>query len=388
MLDLQLSHLDSDTLSVLRASNEADSTLLITGCTGTGKSHLAHVLHKASAKRCAGRWAKVNLATLSENLIESELFGHEKGAFTGADFRRVGRLEACDGGTVFLDEIGELTPRLQTKLLDFIQYKKVTPVGSNREVDIDVRIIVATNKDLEACVKAGEFRADLYHRLNVFHVRLPDLGGNARAIQRFAKKFFEERKKALGKNILGFSPEVERAFCSYMWPGNIRELENAIEYGVAVEKTNVLQAASLPKYLSAGAKAAEGAETKRGTLAGRRAGQAMMTAAEGGFEPRPGVIRVAEALEPRAVSFVEFPLTMDYHECKDVFEKTYLEQALRICRGQINLTSRSIGLNKVSLTEKIKKFGIDWKKIREECFGPGLRPSRGEGETADGARVV
>lgn len=381
MLDLQLSHLDSDTLSVLRASNEADSTLLITGCTGTGKSHLANVLHKASAKRCAGRWAKVNLATLSESLIESELFGHEKGAFTGADFRRVGRLESCDGGTVFLDEIGELTPRLQSKLLDFIQYKKVTPVGSNREVEIDVRIIAATNKDLEACVKAGEFRADLYHRLNVFHVRLPDLGGNARAIQRFAKRFFEERKRVLGKNILGFSPEVERALCAYAWPGNIRELENAIEYGVALEKTNVLQAASLPKYLSQGVTLNSEAGSRCGTLVRQHAGTAM-TAAEGGFEPRPGVIRAAESLDPRAVSFVEFPLTMDYHECKDAFEKTYLEQALRICRGQINLTSRSIGLNKVSLTEKIKKFGIDWKKIREECFGPGLRPARGGHETA------
>ena len=156
--------------TILLASNAVDATLLITGPTGTGKSHLALRMHETSPMRRLGRFHKINLATLSEGLLESELFGHEKGSFTGADSRRVGRIEACAGGTLFLDEVGELPLRLQAKLLDFIQYKRIVPIGANREIVVDVRIIAATNRDLAKAATRGEFREDLYHRLKVFHI--------------------------------------------------------------------------------------------------------------------------------------------------------------------------------------------------------------------------
>lgn len=343
MLDTQYFHLGSNILSVLKASNEMDSTLLITGSTGTGKSHMAHAVHKASKRGGGTRWFKVNLATLSENLIESELFGHERGAFTGADARRVGRLEMCNGGTVFLDEIGELPLRLQAKLLDFIQYKKISPVGSNREISLDVRIIAATNRNLATAVKAGEFRADLYHRLNVFHVELPDLMVNHRAVVEFSNEIINSKAKLVDKKIDGLAREVEEVFRTYTWPGNIRELENTLEYAIAMEGGEQVSLSSLPSYL-------QGLST---TKVATRVTEKPVTSLSAGT--------------------LELPVSMDFHESKDCFEKMYLEHALRVCAGQINLTSRRIGLNKVSLADKIKKHGIDWRQIRYDSLGPGIR---------------
>ena len=359
MFDSTFYNLNANTQSVLQASNKMDSTLLITGSTGTGKSHLAYAVHRAHPKRRSQRWAKVNLATLSENLIESELFGHEKGAFTGADGRRVGRLEVCNGGTVFLDEIGELPLRLQAKLLDFIQYKKISPVGSNREIELDVRVIAATNRNLEAAVKAGEFRADLFHRLNVFHVRLPDLSLNPKAVLSFAKETLKERAENLNKPFVGFSREVEHVFRHYSWPGNIRELENVIEYATAMEISGVIQLASLPPTLT---------EYARNHL-GKRLEDGENSEVEPESTETNTVVR-AKNSAANAVAMLELPMTLDFHESKDAFEKAYLEQALRLCCGQINLTSRRIGLNKVSLTDKIKKHAIDWRKIRYDTLGP------------------
>lgn len=319
--------------AIIKAANAMESTILITGSTGTGKSHLAQVIHDRS-KRRLNKFVKVNLATISDNIIESELFGHEKGAFTGADTKRIGRLEANNGGTVFLDEIGELSPRLQTKLLDFIQYKKITPVGSNREIELDVRVIVATNKNLDLCVKNGEFRADLYHRINIFHVRLLDLKERKTSILPlaifFAKKYAAQAKK----NFEGFTSEAERALLNHDWPGNIRELENAMEFAVAMEIGRKIDLHALPFATESQVKEkTEVSGLKQQTTSGHA---------------------------------TDFEFTIDYHECKDKFERMYLEYALRSCRGQINLTSRTTGMNKVSMIEKIKKFGIDWRAFRDE----------------------
>src|SRR3990167_1431203 len=150
----------------------SESTILITGPTGTGKSCLAEKIHLASPRR-SGRFVAINLATLNENLIESELFGHERGAFSGANLRRLGKLESAAGGSVFLDEIGELSPAMQTRLLEMLNSKVISPVGSNRVVRLDVRIIAATNRELAGMVERGEFRADLFFRINTFQVELP-----------------------------------------------------------------------------------------------------------------------------------------------------------------------------------------------------------------------
>lgn len=365
MFESQFFHLSPQFMSVLQASNRMDSTLLITGGTGTGKSHLANSVHLASSRGPGGRWHKVNLATLSENLIESELFGHERGAFTGADGRRVGRLEACNGGTIFLDEIGELPLRLQSKLLDFIQYKRISPVGSNREIEVDVRIIAATNRNLEAAVKAGEFRSDLFHRLNVFHIKLPDLSVNPKAVIAFARTLIERRSSTASKVIQGMSREVEHVFRHYGWPGNIRELENIVEFAVAMETGSQIGIASLPSHLQEYARE----ELKVGS------GEEPLEAETATKAEEQDLPRIASTGSANAVGYIELPMTLDFHGSKDAFEKAYLEQALRICQGQINLTSRRIGLNKVSLTDKIRRFGIDWRKIRYDSLGPALRPA-------------
>lgn len=358
MLDTKHFQFDSHMLSILKAANKMDSTLLITGSTGTGKSYLAHSVHKASLRGLSGRWCKINLATLSENLIESELFGHERGAFTGADCRRIGKLETCNGGTVFLDEIGELPLRLQAKLLDFIQYKRISLVGSNRETELDVRIIAATNRNLDAAVKAGEFRADLYHRLNVFHVKLPDLSLDEGRILQFAREIIAAKTRMAGRTIKSLSAEVATVLRCYEWPGNIRELENILEFALAMEPSDTIEIQSLPAHLQALSGAIEGKIASVDAVA-----------------PPEALLRITAPLAVGAIGYLELPMTMDFHESKDNFEKMYIEHALRMCGGQINATSKRIGLNKVSLAEKIRRHGIDWRRIRYDSLGPSLRES-------------
>lgn len=354
MLDYQFSSMSGNQLEIIKAANKADSTILITGHSGTGKSHLAHVIHKAT-KRAANKFIKINLATLSENIIESELFGHEKGSFTGAETRRVGKLELCNGGTVFLDEIGELPVRLQTKLLDFIQYKKITPVGSNREIELDVRIIVATNKDLIEAVKQKLFREDLFYRLNVFRVQMSALNEIKGSIIPLAKRFLDKMNEQMEKNILGISSEVEQMFLSYNWPGNIRELQNVIEYAAAMEVNKFITVKSLPAQF----------EYLQGSSILNTNKEIVEDAEEiKDLENNLNIEQIKSDEECRS-EYLKIPVRMNYHECKDIYEKKYLEQMLRMCKGKINLTSRTIGLNKVSLIEKIRKLNIDWKTYQD-----------------------
>lgn len=341
-------NLSSASQAILKAAQSVDATVLITGSTGTGKSFLAEKIHALDPKRGMRRLVKVNLATLSENLIESELFGHERGAFTGADARRPGKLESADGGTVFLDEIGELPLRLQSKLLDFIQYKKITPVGSNRELKIDVRIVVATNKNLEASVRAGQFREDLFHRLNVFRVHIADLATMPQTALDFAQEMLRAKAEGASKSISHLSRELQSAIRHYPWPGNIRELENAIEFAVAMEKSNELTIDSMPVSFRGG---------HSGVVAQTNAEPVALNAAESGGISNPACV-------------LELPVSLNYHESKELFEKRYIEFILKSCNGHINLTSRRTGLNKVSLTDKIKRYGIDWRKIRFESIRP------------------
>lgn len=326
--------------TILLASNAVDATLLITGPTGTGKSHLALRMHETSPMRRLGRFHKINLATLSEGLLESELFGHEKGSFTGADSRRVGRIEACAGGTLFLDEVGELPLRLQAKLLDFIQYKRIVPIGANREIVVDVRIIAATNRDLAKAATRGEFREDLYHRLKVFHIDMAPLRGDTLRIRSLSRSFLTRICERLGRPVLSIEPAAEWLLVAYSWPGNIRELENAMEFACGVESTTVLRAASLPRVVRAH------------TAIGSKAIQEELMKHEDSVETSP------------VIGKLELPIHMSYHATKDCFERMYLEHLLRVCGGQINRTSRQIGLNKVSLTEKIRKHAINWKNLK------------------------
>jgi two-component system response regulator HydG len=209
----------------------SEATVLITGESGTGKELIARSLHHNSARK-DHPLVTVNCAALTESLLESELFGHEKGAFTGADRRREGRFMQADGGTVFLDEAGETSARMQAKLLRVLQEKEIQRVGSEAVLQVDVRVVAATNRDLEEDVQAGRFREDLFYRLNVMHLNVPPLRDRQEDIPLLAQHFLEKYARRNRKTVKGFAPLAMDMLLKYDWPGNVRELENAIERAV------------------------------------------------------------------------------------------------------------------------------------------------------------
>jgi formate hydrogenlyase transcriptional activator len=214
---------------------QTDSTVLIMGETGTGKELLARAIHKRS-RRASGAFIRVNCAAIPPALIASELFGHEKGAFTGALQRRLGRFEAADGGTIFLDEIGELPPEAQVALLRVMQEREIERVGSSHPVPVDVRVIAATNRDLEAAVEHGAFREDLFYRFNVFPIRLPPLRERAEDIPILVEYLVDHYAKQVGKTIRNISKQTLQLLQAYDWPGNVRELQNVIERAIVLSE--------------------------------------------------------------------------------------------------------------------------------------------------------
>ena len=229
-----------DIMKRLERFSRTDSTILITGDTGTGKSFLSGTVHFNSPRK-KKPFIKINCANIPENLLESELFGHEKGAFTGADKQRIGRFEQANGGTMFLDEIGEISPGLQTKLLRVLEEKAFERVGGNKTICVDVRVIAATNKDLSRQIEAGLFREDLYYRINVLPIRLPALRERQECILPMANVLLEKFCKSLKRpGITGFSQRALASMHAYDWPGNIRQLANTIERAVILEDDSLI----------------------------------------------------------------------------------------------------------------------------------------------------
>jgi NtrC-family two-component system response regulator AlgB len=224
--------------------------VLLRGENGTGKGVLAHALH-AQSPRAMKAFVTVNCPTLSDELLASELFGHTKGAFTGAVRDQPGRVEAADGGTLFLDEIGEISPALQAKLLRFVQEKQFERVGENRTRRVDVRVVAATNRNLEDDVKAGRFREDLFFRLNVIELRVPALRERPEDIGPLARRFLAFFARAAGRKPMELSVEAEKALAGYAWPGNVRELRNAMERAVILWPAQVLTVEGLPERIAA-----------------------------------------------------------------------------------------------------------------------------------------
>ncbi|HEV8550348.1 MAG TPA: sigma-54 dependent transcriptional regulator, partial [Polyangiaceae bacterium] len=225
------------------------ATVLITGESGTGKERVARAIHQRS-DRAGQPFMVVNCGALPESLMESELFGHEKGAFTGAQSKRSGLFRDAHGGTVLLDEVGELPQTLQVKLLRTLQERSVRPVGASEEVPVDVRVLAATNRDVEADVAAGRFRQDLYYRLNVIRLSLPPLRERREDVPVLAERFLSRFAQEMGKEVAGFTPDALRAIERYSYPGNVRELENVIERAVALAGTRVIGTGDLPEELS------------------------------------------------------------------------------------------------------------------------------------------
>ena len=221
-----------------------DATVLIRGESGTGKELVARQIH-ARGPRSFGPMVAVNCGALPEGVLESELFGHEKGSFTGATALRKGKLELADGGTLFLDEIGEISARVQVDLLRALEDKKITRVGGTKEVPVDFRVVCATNRDLEEAIRDGDFREDLYYRINVFQINLPPLRDRPEDILPIAEHFLKKFARSMGRRVEKFSPEARDLLLKYPWPGNVRELANAVERALVVCHEGEI----LPKFL-------------------------------------------------------------------------------------------------------------------------------------------
>jgi NtrC-family two-component system response regulator AlgB len=239
-------------LEMVARAAQSDAAVLFRGESGTGKGVLARALHRQS-KRQAHPFVLVNCPTLSEDLLASELFGHAKGAFTGAIRDQMGRVEAAEGGTLFLDEIGEMPANLQAKLLRFLQEKQFERIGETKTRQADVRVVSATNRDLDADVRTGKFREDLLYRMNVLEVRVPPLRERADDILPLARHFLAFFARSMGRGAPEFSPAAERALAGYAWPGNVRELRNAIERAIILWPSPRLEPQAFPERI-AGAK--------------------------------------------------------------------------------------------------------------------------------------
>jgi two-component system response regulator AtoC len=298
------SHKMQEVLALVKTVAKSNSTVLIESESGTGKELVARAIHSSSV-RSEGPFVAVSCAALPESLLESELFGHEKGAFTGAVSMKKGRFELADRGTLFLDEIGEISPKTQVNLLRVLEEKELRRVGGTKVVQTDVRIIAATNKDLKAAVDQGKFREDLYYRINVVSIQLPPLRDRKEDIpllvQHFLNKYCIENKKELD----GLSEEVSRILMKYDWPGNVRELENVIERAVVVAKERIITPEDLP----------------------------LLVPSESKFKPT-----------------ADMPL-------QDV-EKEHILRALESNNWNITKTAKILGIDRNTLSSKIKKYQI------------------------------
>jgi len=290
-----------------------NTTILITGESGTGKELIADAIH-LNSKRNNKPFIKINISALPESLIESELFGHERGAFTGAISQKKGRFELSDGGTIFLDEIGDLNPNIQVKLLRVIQEKSIERLGGTTTIPLDVRIIAATHQNLENKIKLNEFRSDLYYRLNVFPIYSPPLRERKADIMLLADYFLGKYNKEINKNIKRISSEAIDMLTSYHWPGNVRELSNCIERAVIVSNEDAIRSFHLPPSLQVAKKSSS------------------------------------------------LPITLE--EMINLYQKEIIIDHLKITHGNISNAARILGTTKRILTYKVNKLGIDYIKYK------------------------
>lgn len=347
--------------NVIDKLSRVETAVLIRGESGTGKELVANAVHY-NGPRKDERFVTVNCSAIPETLIESEFFGHEKGAFTGADSRKIGKFQYADGGTLFLDEIGDVSPAMQVKLLRALQEKRFTPVGSNREVEVNVRIIAATNRNLEEMIKNGEFREDLFYRLNVLPIFLPPLRERKDDIESLAHYFIEKFNQAHRKNIKGITPPAMQLLKGYNWPGNIRELENVIEHAFVIETTNEITPQALPETiagLSITARNPGSCVTMPAGLTevGATALGAASTDEESDGDEMIDMGNVAASMSP--IGFKLDINKLDFQANKEEFERQFLINALKAFKGRINQTAIHANIPKKTLLRKLEKYGIN-----------------------------
>ncbi len=291
----------------------SETTVLITGESGTGKEIVSRLVRQGSP-RADKPFVAVNCAALPEQLLESELFGHERGAFTGASATKIGRLEQAAGGTLFLDEIAEMSPLVQAKFLRVLQEREFQRVGGTRTLRADVRVIAATNRDLQAAIERGQFREDLYYRLNVFEIHIPALRDRREDILPLAESFLEELGQTMGRPAAGISRDAREWLLAYSWPGNVRELRNAIERAILLCDGGLITREHLPRH-------------------------------------RAPVGRQSPRHDPAA------PLPAGGVDLEDM-ERSYVERALRDARGNKSKAARLLGLTRAQLYSRIEKYGL------------------------------
>lgn len=301
--------------------SHTDSTVLITGESGTGKELIAHAIHKKSSRQ-GKPFISINCGALPENLLESELFGHIKGAFTDAYKDKGGLFEQADKGTLFLDEIAEMSQKMQVKLLRAIQERKIRHVGSNYEIEVDVRIISATNRDLVDSMKNNEFRSDLFYRLNVISIKVPPLRERKDDIPLLLNFFLKYYNKRFNREIQGFEKDILNLFVRYSWPGNIRELENFVERAVALEKSEIIGVNSLPPELIYNISEKDALDTDIGTMI-----------AEGDFDFNQYIDDVSRKIILKALELNNFNikktagmLKLNYRSMRYLMEKYNLKE--------------------------------------------------------------
>jgi two-component system response regulator HydG len=313
-----------EVVRMIEAVAYSATTVLVTGESGTGKELVARALHARSPRK-AHPFVALNCGALTETLLESELFGHVKGAFTGAQRDQKGLFDAADGGTIFLDEIGDIPMATQVRLLRVLQEGEIKRVGSADSVKVDVRVIAATHRDLPKLVKAGKFREDLFYRLNVINIPLPSLRDRVEDVPLLAHHFLRRYAERLAKKVRTLSPEAIELLCGYRWPGNVRELENAVERAVVLCRGEAVSPADLPP-----------AVTGRTAPLVREA-------------PTPGEDATW--------------LTLSYAAAKEQalrrFEKGYVEALMRACENNISAAARKAGMDRSNFKRVLRKYRTD-----------------------------
>jgi len=350
--------------SIIDRLSKVDTSVLIRGESGTGKELVAKAIHYNSHRK-EGRFVAVNCSAIPESLIESELFGHEKGSFTGADQRKIGKFQYADGGTLFLDELGDISLATQVKLLRAIQERKITPVGSNREFTINVRILAATHRPLEQLIKEDKFREDLFYRLNVLPIFLPPLRERLEDLPYLAGHFIQKFNEQHRRNIQGISRAALGHLKNHNFPGNIRELENIIEHCFVMEETDTISENSLPEHLlttplkkpivaKEGAKALEMNFEEQESL---DLDDHRVVTVIPGNQPD---IEVKETIAQKII--VDDDLS-DFNMSKEKFEREFIWHALKKNKGRINATARNCNIPKKTLLRKIEKYQLNPREL-------------------------
>jgi DNA-binding NtrC family response regulator len=303
---------------------ETDATVLVRGESGTGKELVARELHEKNSVRSQGPFVAVNCAALPSELIESELFGHEKGAFTGAAARRQGKFEQADGGTLFLDEIGDMSANVQAKLLRALEERRIERLGGNESIPVDVRIVSATHRPLEQEIAAGNFRADLFYRLRVMTIDIPPLRDRREDIPLLAETFTRAAAERYGLPLRQVAQGALRRLVEYQWPGNVRELKNTIERAAIMADGEELRSVDLPDEIT--------------TAAG------------------PGNILTDDA--DSATDGLSVPFTAEFREDRREFERRYISRCLEHTQGNVTKAAEILGMHRQSLQHKLRQLGL------------------------------